>query len=146
MWKDEAQGRGAHIEMVSHFEEIPSVVGNASELREVITNIIFNAIEAMSEGKDCDSNLSERESVYVQISDTGTGTTEELRRKVFEPFFTTKPFSHTGLGLSMSYGIIKRFGEKITLKAVLGKDNGSFLPSLPIGWARRRGHPSFFNR
>ena len=49
-WKDEAQGKGIHIEMVSNFEEIPPVAGNASELREVFTNLIFNAIEAMPEG------------------------------------------------------------------------------------------------
>jgi PAS domain S-box-containing protein len=132
-WKDEAQGRGVRIEMVPHFEEIPSVLGNASELREVITNIIFNAIEAMSEGgRIAIRTFRKRESVYVQISDTGTGMTEELRRKVFEPFFTTKPFSHTGLGLSMSYGIIKRFGGEIDVESSVGKGT-TFTLSLPIG-------------
>jgi PAS domain S-box-containing protein len=132
-WKDEAQGRGAHIEMVSHFEEIPSVVGNASELREVITNLIFNAVEAMPEGgRIAIRTFPKRESVYVQISDTGTGMTEEVGKKVFEPFFTTKPFSHTGLGLSMSYGIIKRFGGEIGVESSVGKGT-TFTLSFPIG-------------
>jgi len=132
-WKDEGQGRGIHIEMVSHFEEIPPVEGNASELREVICNIIFNAIEAMPKGgKIVIRTFGRKEEVFIRISDTGTGMTEEVRKKVFEPFFTTKPFSNTGLGLSMSYGIIKRFGGEIDVESSVGKGT-TFTISLPIG-------------
>jgi CheY-like chemotaxis protein/anti-sigma regulatory factor (Ser/Thr protein kinase) len=132
-WKDEVQGKGIHIEMVSNFEEVPPVEGNASELREVIANLMFNAVEAMPEGgKIAIRTFPKRESVYIQISDTGTGMTEEVRKKVFEPFFTTKPFSNTGLGLSMSYGIIKRFGGEIDVESSVGKGT-TFTLSLPIG-------------
>jgi CheY-like chemotaxis protein len=132
-WKDEAQGRGIHIEMVSNFEEVPPVGGNASELREVISNIIFNAIEAMPKGgKIVIRTFRRKEEVFIRISDTGTGMTEEVMRKVFEPFFTTKPFSNTGLGLSMSYGIIKRFGGEIDVESSIGKGT-TFTISLPIG-------------
>lgn len=132
-WKDEAQGRGVDIEMVLNLEEIPSVSGNASELREVITNLIFNAIEAMPEGGRIEiRTFQRREKAYIQISDTGIGMAEEVRKKVFEPFFTTKPFSNTGLGLSMSYGVIKRFGGEIEVESKVGHGT-TFTIILPPG-------------
>jgi CheY-like chemotaxis protein len=132
-WKDDAQGRGFQIEMGSTFEEIPPVAGNASELREVITNLIFNAIEAMPEGGKIEVRTYRRkEKVCIQIADTGVGMTEEVRKKAFEPFFTTKPFTNTGLGLSMSYGIIKRFGGEIEVESKVGQGT-TFTIMLPIG-------------
>jgi CheY-like chemotaxis protein/anti-sigma regulatory factor (Ser/Thr protein kinase) len=121
-WKDEVQSRGIRIDMVSNLEEIPPVSGNASELREVITNLIFNAIEAMPEGGKIEiRTFQKRKEVFIQISDTGIGIAEEVRKKIFEPFFTTKPFTNTGLGLSMSYGIIKRFGGEIDVESKVGR-------------------------
>ena len=132
-WKDDAQGRGFQIGMVSTFGEIPLVAGNASELREVITNLIFNAIEAMPKGGKIEvRTYRSKEKVYIQITDTGVGMTEEVRKKVFEPFFTTKPFTNTGLGLSMSYGIIKRFGGEIEVESKVGEGT-TFTIMLPIG-------------
>ena len=132
-WKDEPQGRGIRIEVVSNLEEIPSVSGNASELREVITNMIFNAIEAMPEGGKIEiRTFKKRRDVLIQISDTGIGIAEETKKKIFEPFFTTKPFSNTGLGLSMSYGIIKRFGGEIEVESKVGQGT-TFTIILPIG-------------
>jgi len=132
-WKDDVQSRGISIEMVSNLGEIPLVSGNASELREVITNMIFNAIEAMPEGgmiKVC--TFKKGREVFIQISDTGIGITGEVKKKIFEPFFTTKPFSNTGLGLSMSYGIIKRFGGEIEVESKVGHGT-TFTIILPIG-------------
>ena len=132
-WKDEAQGKGIPIEVVSHFDKVPAVAGSASELREVITNMIFNAIEAMPKGGQIEiRTLWRKEKVYIQISDTGIGMTEEVRKRVFEPFFTTKPFTNTGLGLSMSYGIIKRFGGEIEVESDVGHGT-SFRIILPSG-------------
>ncbi len=132
-WKDEVQSRGIRIEMVSNLEKIPLVSGNASELREVITNLIFNAIDAMPEGgtlKIC--TFQKRKEVFIQISDTGIGIQEEVRKKIFEPFFTTKPFTNTGLGLSMSYGIIKRFEGEIEVESKVGHGT-TFTIILPVG-------------
>jgi PAS domain S-box-containing protein len=132
-WKDDLQGRGLQVEMVSNLGEIPPVAGIASELREVITNMIFNAIEAMPEGGRIEiRTFLKRENVHIRISDTGLGMSEELRKRVFEPFFTTKPFTNTGLGLSMSYGIIKRFGGDIEVESRFGH-GASFTIMLPIG-------------
>jgi len=117
-WRDETQGKGAPIEMVTRFEKIPHAAGNASELREVITNMIFNAIEAMPGGGRIEiRTFQESGNVCIQVSDTGIGMTEEVRKKIFEPFFTTKPFTNSGLGLSMAYGIIKRFGGEIQVES-----------------------------
>jgi PAS domain S-box-containing protein len=132
-WKDEVQSRGIRIEIVSNFGEIPSVSGSASEFREVITNLIFNAIEAMPEGGTLKIHtFQKRKEVFIQISDTGIGIAEEEKKKIFEPFFTTKPFTNTGLGLSMSYGIIKRFGGEIEVESKVGLGT-TFTIILPIG-------------
>jgi PAS domain S-box-containing protein len=132
-WKDEAQSRGVPIEIVSTFEEIPPVSGNDSELRGVLTNMILNAIEAMPEGGKIDISTSKkRGGVMIQISDTGMGIAEEARKKIFEPFYTTKPFTNTGLGLSMSYGIIKRFGGEIEVVSEPGYGT-TFTIILPAG-------------
>jgi len=132
-WKDELQRKGVHIEMVSHFDELPPVAGSASELREVITNMIFNAIEAMPKGGQIKvRTFWRKEKVYIQVSDSGIGMTEEVRKRVFEPFFTTKPFTNTGLGLSMSYGIIKRFGGEIEVESEVGHGT-TFRIILPSG-------------
>jgi PAS domain S-box-containing protein len=132
-WKDEVQSRGIRIEMVSNLEKIPPVSGNASELREVITNLIFNAIEAMPEGGKIEiQTFQKRKEVFIQVLDTGIGIAEEVRKKIFEPFFTTKPFTNTGLGLSMSYGIVKRFGGEIEVESKVGRGT-TFTIILPIG-------------
>jgi PAS domain S-box-containing protein len=121
-WKDEIQSRGLRIEVAPNLEEIPLVIGNASELKEVITHMIFNAIEAMpGGGKIVIHTFKKCDKVFIQISDTGIGIPEEVRKKIFEPFFTTKPFTNTGLGLSMAYGIIKRFEGEIEVESKLGK-------------------------
>jgi PAS domain S-box-containing protein len=147
-WKDHAQSRGVRVEIVPNFGEIPSVSGNPSELREVFTNMIFNAIDAMPEGGKIEvRTFKKRKEVFIQISDTGIGIAEEVRKKVFEPFFTTKPFTNTGLGLSMSYGIVKRFGGKIEVESKVGLGT-TFTIVLPIGGERRKEKlsPSIFKR
>lgn len=130
-WKDEAQKKGIQIEVLFQPGDVPSVSGNASEMREVFTNIIFNAIEAMPEGGKIEIRTYEKNGqAHVRIADTGIGMTEGVRKKIFEPFFTTKPFTNTGLGLSMSYGIIKRFGGEIEVESQVGSGT-SFTIVLP---------------
>ena len=132
-WKDEAQSRGVHIEIVPNLGEIPPASGNDSELRGVFTNMIFNAIEAMPEGGRIEiRTFKRRKDIFIQISDSGIGIAEEAKKKIFEPFFTTKPFTNTGLGLSMSYGIIKRFGGEIEVESRVGEGT-TFTILLPIG-------------
>ncbi len=136
-WKDQAQSKGVPIEIVSNFEEIPAVSGTDSELRGVFTNMILNAIEAMPEGGKIEIfTFKKKKDVIIQISDTGIGIAEEAKKKIFEPFFTTKPFTNTGLGLSMSYGIVKRFGGEIEVVSELGYGT-TFTIILPFGKAEK---------
>lgn len=121
-WKDEIQKRGLQIEMVTHLEGVPLVLGNPSELKEVFTNLIFNAIEAMPRGGKIEIRTFQKEKkVFIKISDTGMGIPEEIKKKIFDPFFTTKPFTNTGLGLSLAYGIIKRLEGEIEVESKVGK-------------------------
>jgi signal transduction histidine kinase len=114
-WKDEAQARGALINVVLELETVPLVRGNAAELREVFLNVLLNAVDAMPSGgtvalgvraRDLDdiSDDSLDETVECFVRDTGVGMSAEVRRRAFDPFFTTKGARGTGLGLSVVYG------------------------------------------
>jgi CheY-like chemotaxis protein len=133
-WKDQAQKRGIQIELVREFGEVPLILGNPSELREVLTNIIFNAVDAMPEGgRITIATQSQIEGwVEMRISDTGIGMTEEVKKRVFDPFFTTKGVTNSGLGMSVSYGIVKRHGGEILIESELGRGT-TFVLHLPVG-------------
>jgi PAS domain S-box-containing protein len=131
-WKDVAQEEGLEIQVNTDLNDVPAVTANASEMREVITNMIFNAVEAMPKGGRIEIRTERRKDrVAAAISDNGTGMAEEVRRKVFEPFFTTKPFTNTGLGLSMAYGIVRRLGGDIEVESQPGKGT-TFRILLPV--------------
>ncbi len=134
-WKDQAQKRGIQIQLSTELNDIPLIMGNPSELREVLTNIIFNAVDAMPQGGTITiSSYPQTEDwVEIRISDTGIGMTEEVKRRVFDPFFTTKGVSNSGLGMSVSYGIIKRHGGDILIESEPGKGT-TFIIHLPTGY------------
>ncbi len=130
-WKDEAQRKGIKVEIHHDSGSVSKVHANASEMREVLTNLLLNALEAMPRGGKVEIRTFERsDRVYIQMADSGIGMDEETRQKIFEPFFTTKPFSNTGLGLSVSYGIISRFGGEIEVESQVGKGT-TFTITLP---------------
>ena len=134
-WKDQTQRRGVQIELVTHLGDIPLILGNPSELREVLTNIIFNAVDAMPEGGQLtiSSQPQADDWVEVRIADTGIGMTEEVKKRIFDPFFTTKGVTNSGLGMSVSYGIIKRHGGEILLESEPGSGS-TFILHLPTGY------------
>jgi signal transduction histidine kinase/ActR/RegA family two-component response regulator len=137
-WKDQAQRKGTQIELIKQLEDVPSILGNPSELREVFTNIIFNAVDAMPEGGQLTiSTKPQTDSwVEVRISDTGIGMTEEVKKRVFDPFFTTKGVTNSGLGMSVSYGIIKRHGGEILIESEVGRGT-TFILHLALGFVER---------
>ena len=101
--------------------EIPIVEGNASELREVFIDILFNAVDAMPKGGELTIQAkSGGKSVFVTFFDTGEGMSEETKKRVFDPFFTTKGSKGTGLGMSVAYGIISRHNGQIIIDSELG--------------------------
>ena len=117
-WKDEANLAGATIEVETSYGKIPPVMGNISELREVLTNIVFNAVEAMPEGGKLTFKTEEVDGwVCASVSDTGIGMVEEVKTRIFDPFFTTKGVKGTGLGLSVSYGIIRGHHGEINVRS-----------------------------
>jgi CheY-like chemotaxis protein len=107
-------------------------MGDESELREVLVNLVFNAVDAMPQGGTL--TLAARQlSGLVEISchDTGTGMTEDTRVRIFDPFFTTKDKLGMGLGLAVSYGIIRRHEGTVEVESQL--DVGTtFRILLPI--------------
>ncbi len=121
-WKDEAEGKGIKIKIDKKFQGEYYIKGNISELRELFTNIIVNALDAMPKGGDLKFELTEQPGkVRVAVRDSGIGMSTETVQRVFDPFFTTKGAKGTGLGLSVGYGIVKRHGGKIDVQSERGK-------------------------
>lgn len=138
-WKDEAQAKGISIDIEADLQPIPSINGNEAELREALTNLIFNAMDAMPRG----GNITVRtcavgEFVVVEVSDTGVGMVEDVRRRCLEPFFSTKGDEGTGLGLAMVHGIIRRHEANIAIVSKPGRGT-TFIISLPTGVATQSG-------
>ncbi len=115
---------------------LPLVTGNPSQIKQVFTNIVTNAVDAM-EGEGClrvcssyDEGNSE---ACVTFADTGPGIPAEVRNRIFDPFFTTKePGKGTGLGLSLSYNIIRMHRGDIRVHCPAGGGT-TFTVALPLG-------------
>jgi two-component system cell cycle sensor histidine kinase/response regulator CckA len=122
-WKNEAQANGIDYQINKDgMKSVSSIMCNSSELREVFVNIINNALDAMPDGgKLSFSTWSGDNTLFVSISDTGEGMSEETKRNVFDPFFTTKMAVGTGLGMSLTYGIISGHGGDIEVESEIGK-------------------------
>lgn len=131
-WKDDAQSKGMHIEIICDLQPVPQVHGKAAELREVLVNLLNNAIDAFSPegGRIIFRTRHERDKVIIQVSDNGHGMAPEVRRHIFEPFYTTKGVRGTGLGLSVAYGIISRYKGTITCDSAPGLGT-TFTMRLP---------------
>jgi nitrogen-specific signal transduction histidine kinase/ActR/RegA family two-component response regulator len=113
-WKNRSQANGVQIEIVSDLMDVPPVAGNAAELREVLTNLVFNAVDAMPDGGTITiATFAQGESVMMSVRDTGIGMTPEERERCLEPFYTTKGEHGTGLGLAVVYGIVQRHNGRI---------------------------------
>lgn len=130
-WKDEAELKGTKIEIETGLGKLSKSIGNASEIREVLTNMIFNSIDALPEGGKITIKTRMRgDDVEISVSDNGLGMIEEVKKKVFEPFFTTKRDKSNGLGLSVAYGIITRHNGEITVESQPGEGT-TFTIKLP---------------
>jgi PAS domain S-box-containing protein len=126
-WSDMPQQRGIVIQMETVLQPgLPAIMGVESEIREALTNLVFNAVDAMPEGGTLRLRTgtlergSERQ-VQLEVSDTGIGMDADTRRRCLEPFFTTKGERGTGLGLAMVYGIAQRHGAEIEIDSEPGR-------------------------
>ena len=135
-WKDQAQAQGLTVRVKTQLQPIPEIAGNEAELREMLTNLIFNAVDAMPRGgRICLKTGTEGSSVTLEVSDNGIGMTEEVRQRCLEPFFTTKGEQGTGLGLGMVYGIVQRHEGLLQLESEPGTGT-TFTIRFPILRAR----------
>jgi PAS domain S-box-containing protein len=131
LWHDHTRRQGRPVEVHMTLAPLPRLLGRAAELREVLTNLLLNAIEAMPKGGQITLQTRvEGGGVCVAMSDTGVGMTAEVRGRLFDPFFTTKGARGTGLGLSVSQAIIK--GHQGTLTVDSEPNRGTtFVITLP---------------
>jgi two-component system, NtrC family, sensor kinase len=130
----------AQIQVVKELREgLPPVHGSANKLQQVFLNLFLNARDAMPAGGMLEVRTGAHNgSVEVEIADTGGGIAREHIHRIFDPFFTTKPNGRgTGLGLSVSYGIIKEHAGKIDVRSTPGKGT-SFHLEFPA--ARKAAH------
>jgi signal transduction histidine kinase len=132
-WKDQALGEGRQITIVRDFGEIPIITGSQAELREMLTNLVLNAIDAiLDRGAITIATRREGNGVAVRVTDTGMGMSEEVRTRCLEPFFSTKDKrGGTGLGLGIVYGIVRRHEGELKIESAPGRGT-TITVMLPV--------------
>lgn len=149
-WSDMPQQRGIVIDLQTELAaDLPAVMGGEGEIREALTNLIFNAVDAMPDGGTLTLRTrvapgtpqAASNRVFIEISDTGVGMNEDTRRRCLEPFFTTKGERGTGLGLAMVYGMIERHSAGIEIESVLNKGTTMRLSFLVPVFATEAAAP-----
>src|SRR6195256_1223327 len=141
-WRNQTQAKGLTIEVTAKVQASPSVAGEESALREVLTNLIFNAVDAMPEGGRISLETSiEGSDAVIQVRDTGTGMSESVRQRCLEPFFSTKGDLGTGLGLSMVHGIVERHRGKLEIESTPGEGT-TFTIRLPLAESQSTPAPA----
>jgi len=131
-WKDEAELKGIKYKIQKELSPLPYISGCSSELREVMINLINNALDAMPKGgKIKIETLLEDNYIKIMLQDNGIGISKAIKNKIFDPFFTTKGHQSSGLGLSVSYGIIKRHKGEIMIDSMEGQGT-TFAIKIPL--------------
>jgi PAS domain S-box-containing protein len=123
-WSDMPQRRGVVVELKTDLDiGLPVIMGAEGEIREALTNLIFNSVDAMPGGGRL--VLRTRKAIsgdaMIEVSDSGVGMDEDARRRCMEPFFTTKGERGTGLGLAMVYGMVQRHSAEIEIDSAIGR-------------------------
>ena len=117
-WKNEAQRRGVTVEIRIESNEPAPILGTRAEIREALTNLIFNAVDALpKDGTIIIRAQSNGGESILEVEDNGIGMADHVKSRMFEPFFTTKGLSGNGLGLSMVYGIVSRHRGSIEVES-----------------------------
>ena len=130
----------ARVNVVKNYnEQLPPVLGSTTRLQQVFLNLFMNARDAMPQGGMLEVRTAAHNgSVEVEVTDTGSGISPENLHRIFDPFFTTKATGRgTGLGLSVSYGIIKEHAGKVDVRSAPGQGT-SFRLEFPV--ARKPVH------
>lgn len=121
-WNDLPQRRGVMIELKTQpGADLPPVRGAEHEIRDALTNLVFNSVDAMPDGGTIEVTTRYVDGrVQLEVRDTGVGMDEETRRRCLEPFFTTKGKRGTGLGLAMVYGMAQRHDATVEVESERG--------------------------
>jgi|GEM_PF-1685794 signal transduction histidine kinase len=131
IWKSGARSLRAPIQLVLDTGGIPNIQGNLPELREVFTNLILNAVDAMPEGGRLTVQTGTVSgNIRIQISDEGVGMDSDVQERIFDPFFTTKGKDGNGLGLSIVRRIIEEHSGRISVDSAPGEGT-TFTVELP---------------
>ena len=132
-WRDEANAKGVSYDVQVVTADVAPVAGDPAELREVLTNLLLNALDAMPRGgRITVATGLDAGRAWLRVTDTGSGMTEEIRGRVFEPFFTTKVQKGSGLGLSVTWAIVARHGATIDVRSAPGQGS-TFSITFPEG-------------
>ena len=132
-WKALTRTRGIQVEVVTEFPDPVYTLGHAAELRQALTNLIFNAVDAMPDGGRLSlrsRSFNDGSVVCLEVSDSGIGMDPATRDRCMEPFFTTKGEAGTGLGLAMVFGILQRHQGMLEIESQLGQGT-TFRLSFP---------------
>jgi signal transduction histidine kinase len=143
-WEAQTQAEGAAVRVKTTLRSVPMIAGDPVELREALTNLIFNAVDALPEGGEIlIEACPQGDEVVCRVADNGVGMTEEVRQRCLEPFFTTKGDKGSGLGLAMVYGIAQRWGARIEIDSAVGRGTTItlYLPVRLVGDTAREPPP-----
>ncbi|WP_438943731.1 ATP-binding protein [Pseudomonas sp. N8] len=128
-------------DVVKEYTPLPEVECLPSQINQVIMNLIVNAAQAIGpeRGTITLRNGVGDETVWIEVADNGSGIPPDTLQKIFDPFFTTKPIGQgTGLGLSLSYGIVKKHNGEITVRSEVGVGT-TFRVELPMRQMKQAG-------
>jgi len=129
--KWEGRSEFGPVRFALHADSRAHIKGDPVELREVLVNMIYNAVDAMPSGGEVRlGTIETRDHVILTIADTGTGMGPEVKSRLFDPFFSTKGRKGTGMGLAVSFGIIRRHEGSIDVESEQGRGT-TFKISLP---------------
>lgn len=131
-WRDGAEANNVHIQLELRNHSNVQISGDVSELRDVLVNMIFNAVHAMPMGGNLTLSAEVADDqVTISVIDTGVGMTAEVRSRVFDPFFTTRGVEGMGLGLAVGYGVVWRHQGTFEVESELGTGS-AFRITLPV--------------
>jgi signal transduction histidine kinase/PAS domain-containing protein/ActR/RegA family two-component response regulator len=122
-WKDMPQEHGFVVELATELEaRMPVVMGAETEIRDALTNLVLNAVDAMPDGGTLTLRTRTRDRLaIIEVSDTGLGMSDVVRARCLEPFYTTKGERGTGLGLAMVYGMVQRHSADLEIDSAPGR-------------------------
>lgn len=142
-WSNMAQEKGIVVEVIQELTpDLPKVLGAESEVRDALTNLMLNAVDALPEGGTIrlrTRHEARDNQVVVEVQDDGVGMSETTRSRCLEPFYTTKGERGTGLGLPMVFGMLQRHGGELEIDSELGQGTTMRLmfPAAPTGVSMR---------